>query len=213
MQNGCGSEQINATENSFLMNNSMNLMARRIPLLDLVKPGRLLLLLFGIMMGCSTSGRFRSTKDESYEDKLERVLIVYSDEDTRAILGRDFSHRLVGDLIDLFARQNVTSESVQFERSRLDGSATVKAAETRFQPRQVLYFRVVRMNSSSSVEMLNPDHLPHFSNSMVVTFEFEILDSKGDKAIWRTDVDYYSVPDPKKVAADLGQNMRAAKLL
>jgi hypothetical protein len=191
----------------------MRLIARRIALQDLVKPELLLLLLCGIMMGCSTSGRFRSKKDESYADKLERVLIVYSDEDTRAILGRNFSHRLVDDLIDLFARQNVTSESVQFDRSKLDGNATVKAAEARFQPRQVLYFRVTYVNTSSSFLMVDPNQLPHFSHSMAITLEFEVSDSKGDKTIWRTDVDYYSVPNPKKVATDLAENMRAAKLL
>jgi hypothetical protein len=193
--------------------NSVGLITRRVALQRLVRPKMLPLLLLAILMGCSTAGRFRSTKDESYDGKLERVLIVYCAEDTRVSLGRHFSERLVSHLTDLLGRQNVISESVQFDRSALDRSAPVKAAESRFQPRQVLYFYVTRMNSSSSVQMADLNQLPHFNNSMVVTLAFEIVDSKSDKTIWRTEVDYYSIPNPEQVAAALAESMRAAKLL
>ena len=52
-----------------------------------------------------------------------------------------------------------------------------------------------------------------FYNSMLVTLAFEIVDWKANKTIWRTEVDFYSIPSPEKVATQLAEHMRATKLL
>jgi hypothetical protein len=181
-----------------------------------MRPKLFQLMLLVVIFGCSTPGRLKAQKDESYEGKLERILIVYYPENTGASLGRNFSDRLVSQLKDSFARQNVTSECVQFDGSALDRGAPVRTAASRFQPKQLLYFRIARLNSNSSTTWIDTGQypqFPRFSNSMVVTLDFEIVDSKTDKTIWHAEVDYYSAPDPRQVAAQIAENMRVAKLL
>jgi len=164
------------------------------------------------IMGC-TSPKFRSKRDESYDGKLERALIVYYDENTRATLGRDFSRRLVNRLGDLLDKQNVPCESVLLNNSALNRSAPLKAAAERFQPSQLLYFSITRASTSSSTYLMDANDLPHFSHSMVVTLEFDVFDSKTDKTVWRTAVDYYTAPRPEDVAEQVIEQLRVAKLL
>lgn len=181
--------------------------------LNLIKPRLLEWVLLVVMCGCSSAGKLRVRRDPSYGGKLERVLIVYNPQNTRASLGKNFSNRLISHLKDAFARQNVTSESVEFDGSALDRGAPIRAAEAQFQPKEALYFRIARFNSNSSLTWMDANDFPHFSNSMLVTLEFEMVDSKTQKTIWRAEVDYYSVPDPKKVATQVAEGLRAAKML
>lgn len=165
------------------------------------------------LLSCGTSGKFRSTRDDSYGGKLERALIVYYDENTRSTLGQDFSSRLVSQLADLLGKQNVTCESVLLKRSALDRTGPIKVAAERFQPNQLFFFSVTRASSNSSIQWMDANDIPRYSHSMEVGLEFSVLDLKGDKTIWRTAVDYSSPPNPKEVAQQVVEQLRAARLL
>jgi hypothetical protein len=193
--------------------NAMRLHTPKILRTNFKKPKSLQLVLLVVIVGCSTPGRLRVQRDESYQGKLEQVLIVYNPENTKASLGRDFSDRLVGQLRDSFARHNISAESVQFDNSALDRSAPVRAAESRFRPTQLMYFRIARLNTDSSMTWMSADQFPRFSNTMVVTLDFEIVDSKTNKSIWHANLDYFSAPDPKQVINQITDNMRVAGLL
>ena len=126
-----------------------------------------LTLMFAV--GCATSGKIRSIRDESYTGKLERVLVVYHGKaqekraDTTATLGRNFQQRLADRLADSLSRRNIPSEAVGIEESAIDRSAPVKMAVARFGPKQMLYANVSQIGSSSSLQWVQPNDLPYYT--------------------------------------------------
>lgn len=173
----------------------------------------LLLALAITLSGCRTAGKFRSQREEGYEGKLNRVLLVYSDQNSTATLGRDFPRRVVSRLGESLSRQNVSSEAVPFSASALDNDAPVRAAADRFSPSQILYFTLVRINSSSSIVQTGPNDVPQYSHTMVVTLSFSVWDAKTAQTIWRTEADYYSAPRAEDVADAVIDQLRIARLL
>ncbi len=166
-----------------------------------------------VLSGCRTAGKFKSLRDQAYEGKLERVLLVYSDDNRAATFGRDFSRRVVSRLADSLARQNVTSEAVPFASADLDQAAPVKAAAARFAPAQILYFHVASIKSSSWIHWTDVNDLPVYSHTVAATLEFSVSDSKTDKTIWRTEALYYVDPRAQDVANAVIAQLRAAHLL
>ena len=166
-----------------------------------------------VLSGCRTAGKFKSMRDQAYEGKLERVLLVYSAENRAGAFGRGFSRRVMSRLADSLARQNVPSEAVPFASSALDQAAPVKAAAARFAPGQILYFRVASIKSTSWMHWTDVNDLPVYTHTVAATLEFSVSDSKTDKTIWRTEALYYVDPRPQDVANSVIAQLRTARLL
>lgn len=170
-------------------------------------------------VGCQTSGKIRSVRDESYTGKLERVLVVFQgkaavrSEDTTATLGRNFQQRVAARLAESLTSRNIPSEVVGTEESAIDRFAPVKTAVARFEPKQMLYANVTQISSSSTVHWVDVDHLPIYTHNVVIKLEFEVRDVASDKTVWRGAVSFQSAPLVETVVVRVLSELGKARLL
>ena len=166
-----------------------------------------------LLAGCaSPQGKFQAVKDPSYAGKLERVLIVYFNLDTASTLGRDFSDGLATKLAALLAQKNVPAEVVRLERAALDRNAPVKAAAVRFHPKQFLYLNITRVRTSAGSHQSFSGDVIHFTSDTSANFEFSLVEAQTGRTVWRTEAYYFAPPHAEDVAAQLIEQIIAARL-
>lgn len=173
-------------------------------------------LLCAVFLGACASpkGKVRAQKDPSYTGKLERVLIVsYNEEQAAPQLGRNFSETLFKRLSESLAQRGVVSEIVRPNKAELDENAPIRAAAARFRPRQTLYFGVTRVDTHTGVYRSTATDLPHYVNDARVTFAFSLIDVGRNQTVWRGELYYYVLPDPKTVADQFAEQLAAEQFL
>jgi hypothetical protein len=174
--------------------------------------GLVCLLLLGACAG--PKGNVESKRDPSYKGKLERLLIISHNEEAAAqSLGRTFSEALFARLSESLAQNGVVTEVVRPNKEELDQNAPVRSAAARFFPRQALHFGVSRVNTQAGVYRSTGADLPHYSYDTSVAFAFSLFDVARNQVVWRGELRYSSLPDPKTVADQFVAQLVTEKFL
>jgi hypothetical protein len=167
--------------------------------------------------GCSSlKGEFTTNRDPHYDGKLERLLIVYYNEDDAAQqLGAKFSDAFLGRVSAALARRNVPVHVARPMQGALDEQGVVRLAAARFHPRQVMQFALSRIAVQSGVTRTGGGggSMPQFVNNQSVTFTFSLAELGTDKYVWRGNLRYSVIPEGTTVADQLVAQLVAERFL
>ena len=167
-----------------------------------------------LLSGCATSPRIEAKRDTSYTDKLERVLIVYHNEDQAAAqLGPKFSRDFLVRFQEVLGHESVPSLVVRPNKNEVDQDVPVRAAVADFRPRQALHFGLVRMASATTVSPQTYSSTSKVSHEKSLAFGFSLYDVTQGKTVWRGEMQYFHEPDAKSVADRFVEKLKAERLL
>lgn len=157
-----------------------------------------------ILAGCaSPQGDFQTKRDPSYQNKLDRTLIVSVNDDLAARLGRDFYDRLYARLTQTLATKGVLTQVVHQNKEAVDPAQPIRSAFDTFHPNQVIAVAVTSVNSRNEVRPANWESLPQFSSEVSIAFSFVVSDAKSGKVVWRGTDQFHLLPAPEDVADQL----------
>ena len=164
-----------------------------------------------LLAGCaSNQGKYQSQREPDYRSKMERVLIVYYNEDQSTLqMGKGFSTNLCARLTELLAQKGVVSEVVRPSERAVDQYASIRAAAARFRPGHLLYFGVGRVSSRGGVYRPSLEALPQFVHVSLVHFIYSLHDVTRGKTVWRGEGHYNVLPYPKVVADEFYEHLAA----
>jgi hypothetical protein len=164
-------------------------------------------------VGCSSSKKkLPSRRPPAYRGKLERVLVVYENEDECAgYLGRKFVDGFLARLAESLSARGVDLEAVRTRKSDLDPNVPIREAANRFHPGQALYFGLTRVVNRSG--RTSPQELHPRSHEATLTFTFSLVDVSRNEVVWRGEVNYFVVPESYAVADQFVKQLGEAGFL
>jgi hypothetical protein len=166
-----------------------------------------------LLTGCgSLKGRFEAMKEPGYDGKLDRVLIVYENEETSAqYLGHSFADDFLTRFTGALTAQGVHAAIVRPRERELDSAGQIRVAFARARPRQMLNIGLTRAVDRAGWRMEGDKPSAVLSN--VRTFAFTLTDVARNRAVWRGSVHYDIVPDAKTVADQFTAQLAAEGFL
>jgi hypothetical protein len=167
------------------------------------------------MPGCgSLSGEFNVNRDPQYEGKLERLLIIYHNEDDAAhLLGAKFSDTFLGRVSEALARRKVQVHVARPMQGGLDEPGVARLAAARFRPRQVMHFALSRVAVQTGVTRSTAGSTAQFINNQSVTFTFSLAEVGTDRYVWRGSLRYPVIPEGATVADQFVAQLVAERFL
>ena len=166
------------------------------------------LILFG---GCaSPKAQFQTQKLPSYSGKLEKVMIVFMEQDTSQFVEKNFLDQLAQALAYALAQREIPSATVRIPKTTLDREQSIITASKHFYPKHLIFLGFTNLNRHWSGSPV------HGHEETSVTLEFEIKDSSKTSAwpsVWRADASFPSPPTPKDAAQQLIHQLSAEGLL
>ncbi len=173
-----------------------------------------LCLLIGATGCVSPKAQIQTKRDISYTGKLERVLIIYhNEEDADPRLGRKFSDAFLTRFSEVLAQKGVVSEVVRPNKEEVDENTPVRSAAAKFHPSQALHFGLVRVASHNTAYRSSVQALPRFSHGTSMAFAFSLFDVARGQTVWRGELQYLLEPDPKSVADQFVERLASEKFL
>ena len=155
-----------------------------------------------MLTGCAApKGEFQAKKDPTCHGKVERLLIVYRNgPETDRYLGDHFSETLLNRMVGELAQRGVVSEVVQPNYEVTDSLAPVRAATSRFLPRQRMNFALARTFRSEHGYRATPGSLVHVQSDATLKFRFDLSDAESGQIFWRGELNDNTLLAPQSIA-------------
>ena len=170
------------------------------------------LLFLMLFCGCaSPKAQFQTQKLPAYSGKLEKVMIVFMEQDTSQFVEKNFLDQLAQALAYSLAQREIPSATVRIPKTTLDREESIIVASKHFYPKHLIFLGFTNLDRHW---FGSPVH-GHYETSVTLEFEIKETTSKTTAwpSVWRADASFPSPPTPKDAAQQLIHQLVAEGLL